>query len=59
MLKRFYALFLGAFIFAPVAGAGPSLPTVVGLKGEAQVLLTTAAAGLPSMLYEGEKFFLY
>ncbi|MGZ3722994.1 MAG: hypothetical protein ACXVA9_08700 [Bdellovibrionales bacterium] len=55
MLRQLFILM--TLIISCSAGAVPALPTIVALKGEAQVLAKAAVAGLPSLLYEGEKFF--
>jgi len=57
MFRQLSGLLLILIIFSSPAGAVPALPIIVGLKGEAQVLSKTAGAGLPSLLYEGEKFY--
>jgi hypothetical protein len=57
MFRQCAALLIGTFLLSTFAGADPALPIIVGLKGDAQVLSKAAVAGLPSLLYEGEKFY--
>lgn len=54
-----FGSFLSALTMAStLAMAGPALPTVVGLKGDAKVL-TKKGENLPALLYEGEKYFYF
>jgi hypothetical protein len=51
------ALCILSLIFLGIPSfAAPIYPMITGLKGEAKVLVKTAE-GLPSLLYEGERFF--